>query len=204
MLTNIKTNFKFVLTLTSSNQRHRFVYRIPIECISWKTWHQGSRKCQSSNAVYVRVFRLVFFIHGHSLLPCQASHGDVQTRVRSSCDLSGESGDPGWTCSATELGLHLSLCNVKGMTWTVFSTPVQLEQPEAQNVSFIIPFQELGRHASKHCLFVEKCFFSCVDEIPTECKSGHLKYSLKDSPPETTASGIDLVLIKLHKSTDSR
>ena len=164
ILTNIKTNFKFVLTLTVWNQRHRFVYTASTECLFWKKRWMGSRNVTSLMAVWFRAMRVAFFIHGHcALVKCPVSPAlraeSQETQARARPPPPHPHGVGGW--------LWAPLC--PSVRWRdslhSFWTPVQ----------FLPPLSTLRRHVSKHGPFVEKCFFAYVSELSTECKSGHLK-----------------------------
>ena len=129
-------------------------------------------------AVEVRILQVSLF-PPCPLFPGGVSHEDMQKPVRSSCNPF----DPGVNSALlpswrVTLGFHLSICKMKGTTW-----PGQNSQPlsssnslRAQSVT-ISSFHctNLEGMFQNHCLFIEKCCFSSINELHREYRPVHLK-----------------------------
>lgn len=117
VLRDRKADFKFVLPLTLSNQRHRFGYSVSTECIfQEKLVPRKQENVKALMAAEVRILQVGLFPHIHcSLLECP-----MRTWETACSHL-----DPGVKPALPQswrvtLGLHLSIYKMKAMTWTKF------------------------------------------------------------------------------------
>lgn len=125
--------------------------------------------------VDVRIMQVSIF-HPRPLLPCGVSHGDMWKLVHLSCNQSKKSGDPGSRLIRHKVGgwPWTSTCpSVKWKEWAGQSKLLSNSNSSRAQNEFT-PLYIFRRYVSEHGRSVER-FLVRVNELSTECKSGHFK-----------------------------